>query len=323
MASLWLRPVPEPAAYDAMRTRTMTRRRRGRRIDGWLVVDKPVGPSSAHVVARARRALDARKAGHAGTLDPLASGVLAVAFGEATKTVPVAQEGAKRYRFTVRLGQATETDDAEGEIIAESAARPSDDEIAEALMAFEGEIMQVPPAFSAVKIGGERAYAIARGGQGAPALAPRPLTVHAIALVDRPDPDHAVIEMTCGKGGYVRAVARDLGRALGCHGHVSALRRTAAGPFTLAQAVGWAALDPGEEATTALLPVEAGLAGLPMIPVTADGAAALRRGAATPPAGAVAADITDAWAAEDGSAVALVTVEGGLLRPSRVFAAPG
>ncbi|MEL6773448.1 MAG: tRNA pseudouridine(55) synthase TruB [Pseudomonadota bacterium] len=299
----------------------MARRRKGRRIDGWLVLDKPVGPSSAHGVAKARRALEAQKAGHAGTLDPLASGVLAIAFGEATKTVPVAQEGAKAYRFTVRLGQATETDDAEGGVIAESPARPTDAEIAAALTAFEGEIMQVPPAYSAIKVDGERAYAVARAGDSV-TLAARPLTVHAIALIARPDADHAVVEMTCGKGGYVRSVARDLGVALGCHGHVADLRRTAAGPFALAQAVPWEALEDPAALEAALLPLEAGLTGLPMIPVTPGGAADLRRGAATAATAPPPPNRAEGWAALGGQAVALVRIEGGVLHPNRVFAAP-
>ncbi|MEM6489816.1 MAG: tRNA pseudouridine(55) synthase TruB, partial [Pseudomonadota bacterium] len=249
----------------------MARRKRGRAIDGWIVVDKPVGPTSADVVNCLRRTLDARKAGHAGTLDPLASGVLAVAFGEATKAVPAVQDGAKSYRFTVRLGRATTTDDAEGAVIAERAARPDDAAIAAALAGFEGETRQVPPVFSAVKRDGARAYDLARRAVAAgdfdalPELAARPLTVHRIALVARPDPDHAEIEMTCAKGGYVRAVARDLGRALGCLGHVAVLRRTATGPFGEDAARALDALAAPGAAEAALAPVAAGLALWPEI----------------------------------------------------------
>ncbi|RMD92040.1 MAG: tRNA pseudouridine(55) synthase TruB, partial [Alphaproteobacteria bacterium] len=198
----------------------MARRRKGRDISGWLVVDKPAGLTSTAVVNKVRWALQAQKAGHAGTLDPLATGVLAVALGEATKTVPYVTDALKCYRFTVRWGEATNTDDAEGEVIARSDRRPTAEEIEAALPAFRGEIMQVPPQFSAVKIDGERAYALAREGQ-TPELAARPLWVESLELVEQPDEDHAVFEMVCGKGGYVRAIARDLGEALGTHGHVT------------------------------------------------------------------------------------------------------
>jgi tRNA pseudouridine55 synthase len=204
--------------------------RKGRDISGWLVVDKPAGPTSTAVVNKVRWALGAKKAGHAGTLDPAATGVLAVALGEATKTVPFITDALKCYRFTVRFGLATKTDDAEGEIIARSDLRPTDDQIRAALGPFRGEIMQVPPQFSAVKVDGERAYALARAGEDLD-LAARPLWVESLDLVARPDADHAELEMVCGKGGYVRSIARDLGAALGCHGHVLSLRRTWSGPF--------------------------------------------------------------------------------------------
>jgi tRNA pseudouridine55 synthase len=202
----------------------MGRRKKGRDISGWVIVDKPAGPTSTAVVNKVRWAFDAKKAGHAGTLDPAATGVLAVALGEATKTVPYITDALKAYSFTVRFGQATNTDDAEGEVIATSDARPTDEEIRAALPRFAGEILQVPPQFSAVKIDGERAYARAREGE-AVEIAARPLFVESIRLLDRPDPDHAVLEMVCGKGGYVRSLARDLGEALGCLGHVTQLRR--------------------------------------------------------------------------------------------------
>ena len=205
-------------------------RKKGRDISGWLVVDKPAGPTSTAVVNKVRWALGAKKAGHAGTLDPDATGVLAIALGEATKTVPYITDALKAYVFTIRFGAATNTDDAEGEVIDTSEARPSDDEIKTALGSFVGEIMQVPPQFSAVKIDGERAYKRARDGEDVE-LQARPLWVEELVLIDRPDPDHAVLEMVCGKGGYVRAIARDLGRMLGCLGHVRELRRTWSGPF--------------------------------------------------------------------------------------------
>ncbi|MEO0823384.1 MAG: tRNA pseudouridine(55) synthase TruB, partial [Pseudomonadota bacterium] len=268
----------------------MGRRRKGRAVHGWLVVDKPYGMSSAAVVNTARRALDAQKAGHAGTLDPLATGLLAIAFGEATKTIPIAQEGAKTYRFTARLGAATTTDDAEGAIVSRADTRPDDAAIRAALTAFEGETLQVPPVFSAIKVDGERAYALARAALAGedtalPELAPRPLTVHRIALTARPDPDHAEIEMTCAKGGYVRAVARDLGRMLGCGAHVSALRRTASGAFSLAQAISFESFEriAHERASADLLPVATGLDDIPALAVAAAEAPRSRPPRPSPP----------------------------------------
>ena len=217
----------------------MARKKKGRDVSGWVVVDKPAGLTSNAVVGKLRWAFGAKKAGHAGTLDPAATGVLAIALGEATKTVPYVTDALKAYEFTVRFGVATNTDDAEGEVIETSDNRPSDDEIRAELPAFEGDILQVPPAFSAVKIDGERAYARARAGEEVE-LAARPLWVESLEMTGRPDADHVTLRMVCGKGGYVRAVARDLGRALGCLGHVTTLRRTWSGPF---EAVEWR--DPG------------------------------------------------------------------------------
>ncbi|MGB5835726.1 MAG: tRNA pseudouridine(55) synthase TruB, partial [Albidovulum sp.] len=194
-------------------------RKKGRDISGWLVVDKPAGITSTSVVNKVRWAFDAKKAGHAGTLDPDATGVLAVALGEATKTVPYITDALKCYRFAVRLGQATKTDDAEGEVVDRSDLRPSDEQIVAGLAAFRGDIMQVPPQFSAVKVEGERAYALARAGEEME-LAARELWVESLEMVSRPDADTVELEMVCGKGGYVRSVARDLGAALGCFGHV-------------------------------------------------------------------------------------------------------
>ena len=299
----------------------MARRRRGRDVSGWLVIDKPAGPSSAAVVGRVRWAFDARKAGHAGTLDPLATGLLAVALGEATKTVPYVADAAKTYRFTVRLGRATDTDDAEGRVVAEDPRRPSDTEIEAALPAFTGDILQVPPAYSAVKVEGRRAYAVARGG-GKAALAARPLTVHALRLLSRPDADRAVLEMRCGKGGYVRSVARDLGAALGCGAHVEALRRTATGPWDEACAVTLDAVVAGARgsALDALLrPVAEGLGALPELRCAPGAAARLRRGQTGEVHGRAAWGDT-AWASEGGRPVAIGTHRGGTLHPTRVFA---
>lgn len=296
----------------------MARRKRGDIIDGWLILDKPEGVGSTEAVGRARRVLGARKAGHAGTLDPLATGLLAIAFGEATKTIPVAQEGAKTYRFTVRFGQRTTTDDREGTVTDRSDRRPEAAEIEAALPGFRGDILQVPPAFSAVRTDGRRAYDVVRGG-GEVVLKPRPLTVHRLEIVDRPDPDHAVLEMVCAKGGYVRSIARDLGAALGCHGHVAALRRLASGHFSLDGAFPWEAMD--DLTPEALLPVAAGLAGLPGIPVPPAVAVRLRLGQAVPVAQAALGlqDGAQAWTSDAGQPVAIGTVSAGCFHPARGF----
>ncbi|MGR3467586.1 MAG: tRNA pseudouridine(55) synthase TruB [Shimia sp.] len=299
----------------------MARKRKGRDVHGWLVVDKPAGLTSTAVVNKVRWAMQAKKAGHAGTLDPAATGVLAVALGEATKTVPYITHALKAYRFTVRWGQATNTDDAEGEVLRESPARPSDAAIKDALGAFVGEIEQVPPAFSAVKIDGERAYAKARGGEEV-TLAARPLWVKELTLIDRSDADHAELELVCGKGGYVRSIARDLGDALGCLGHVQSLRRVWSGPFDVDAALSWDRIEwvePGDALDAHLLPLEAGLDDLPAVTTTAEGAARLRNGN---PGFVYPGDVEwgdEAWAMLDGRAVAVGTVKGADLHPSRVF----
>ena len=299
----------------------MGRKRKGRNISGWLVIDKPAGITSTAVVNKVRWALDAQKAGHAGTLDPEATGVLAVALGEATKTVPYITDALKAYEFTVRLGQATNTDDAEGQVIAQSDARPTDSQITDSLAGFLGDIMQVPPQFSAVKIDGQRAYKLARDGEDL-TLAARPLWVEELLLIDRPDADHAVLSMTCGKGGYVRAIARDLGQALGCYGHVLQLRRIWSGPFDATDGL---TLDQVDELArtpaleTHLLPLETGLADLPMVTCAAKGAARLRNGN---PGMVVAHDIDygeECWASFDGQPLAVGRFKAGELHPSRVF----
>lgn len=298
----------------------MARKRKGLPVHGWLLVDKPAGVSSTAVVNKARWAYQAQKAGHAGTLDPLATGLLAVAFGEATKTVPIAQEGLKTYRFTIRLGQSTTTDDQEGEVVAESAARPSDDEICAALMPFIGDIRQVPPQFSAVKVEGERAYDLARDGVEM-TLEARSLWVEQLALIARPDPDHVELEMICGKGGYVRSIARDLGEALGCHGHVANLRRTASGGFDVADAIPFDRFDQIREegGTPHLLPLDAGLTDLPEIRIRAPEAERLRNGNPAPVTYSNLEYGDEAWASLDGAPIALVTYKAGLLHPDRVF----
>lgn len=290
-------------------------------INGWLILDKPVGVTSTHAVSRLKRIFNAKKAGHAGTLDPLASGILPVAFGEATKTVPFVQDGEKAYRFTVRWGAETDSDDSEGAITRTSIERPAPDQIAALLPRFIGTIMQTPPAYSAIKINGERAYDLARDGEEVN-LAPRPVTIHALDLV-RSDENEAVLEAQCGKGTYVRAIARDLGRLLGCFGHVVALRRTRVGPFTEEDAVTLAELEAeGAQPFDELLSVEAGLSEVTCIVVDRDGAARLRRGQSLLLRGRDAPIEGFAYAACGGVPVAFGPIEGGELVPSRVFNLP-
>jgi tRNA pseudouridine55 synthase len=300
----------------------MGRRRKGRQVSGWLVVDKPAGLTSAAVVERVRRAFGAQKAGHAGTLDPGATGVLAVALGEATKTVPHVTDALKAYAFRVRFGQATMTDDAEGEITATSDLRPMDGAIRAALEGFRGNIMQVPPAVSAVKVEGVRAYDLARAGVAAD-LAARPLRIERLEMTGRPDADCADFDMVCGKGGYVRSVARDLGEVLGCLGHVTALRRIWSGPFRAEAAVPLAEIErlAGSAAIDMLLlPLEAGLAGLAELGCPEASLARLRHGnpAEVCPGAAEPGDL--AWVSHAGRAVAVGRLQGGLLHPLRVFA---
>lgn len=299
----------------------MGRKRKGRPVHGWLVIDKPAGVTSTAVVSKVRWALGAAKAGHAGTLDPAATGVLAVALGEATKTVPFVTDALKCYRFMVRLGQATTTDDAEGEVIAQSGQRPDDAAIEAALEGFRGEIMQVPPQFSAVKVEGERAYDIARAGE-AMELAARPLSVERLEIIARPDADHVELEMICGKGGYVRSIARDLGVALGCHGHVLWLRREWSGPFEAAKGLSLEEVDTlagSPELEARLLPLDVALADLPELLLSAEGAQRLRNGNPGAVLRSVAEPGETAWGSHQGQPVAIGTYIGGMLHPSRVF----
>ena len=299
----------------------MARKRKGRDISGWLVVDKPAGMTSTSVVNKVKWALQAKKAGHAGTLDPEATGVLAVALGEATKTVPYITDALKAYEFCVRLGQATNTDDTEGEVIAQSDLRPDDAAIKAALGAFVGDIMQVPPKYSAVKIDGQRAYKLARDGEDFEVEA-RPLWVEELIMTGRPDADHVLLEMICGKGGYVRSIARDLGQALGCYGHVAWLRRVWSGPFEAKDGLSIEEINEmahSPDLDTYIRPLEEGLADLPMVSATAEGAARLRNGN---PGMVIAQGIEygdECWAAFDGHAVAVGRYKAGELHPSRVF----
>jgi len=299
----------------------MGRKRKGRDISGWLVVDKPAGPTSTAVVNKVRWALGAAKAGHAGTLDPEATGVLAVALGEATKTVPFITDALKAYVFDVKLGEATNTDDAEGEVIATSEARPTDDEIKDALLKFVGDIEQVPPKFSAVKVDGQRAYKLSRAGEDI-TLEARPLYVDELTMVERTDADHVRLEMVCGKGGYVRSIARDLGEALGCKGHVLRLRRVWSGPFEAEKGLSYEQIEEmakTPELESYIQPLEMGLEDLPEVKATAEGAAKLRNGN---PGMVFASDAEygdECWASLDGKAVAVGIYKAGELHPSRVF----
>lgn len=300
-------------------------KRKGRDISGWLVIDKPAGITSTAVVNKVRWAFNAKKAGHAGTLDPEATGVLAVALGEATKTIPYITDALKAYEFSVTLGAATNTDDAEGEVIASSTKRPSDENIKTALGGFLGEIMQVPPKFSAVKIDGQRAYKLAREDEEFE-IAARPLWVEELLMVDRPDQDHVLLEMTCGKGGYVRSIARDLGAALGCYGHVEWLRRIWSGPFDAAEGLSLETIDAlakTPELDAYLKPLEVGLADLPEVRCPPESLVKLRNGN---PAMVIAHDLDygeECWASFEGQAVAVGVFKAGEIHPSRVFVAAG
>lgn len=299
----------------------MARGKKGRPVSGWVVVDKPAGVGSTSVVNKVKWAFQAQKAGHAGTLDPDATGVLAVALGEATKTVPYVTDALKCYRFRVAFGAATSTDDAAGEVLDRSDLRPTDAAIEAALAGFRGDILQVPPRVSAVKVEGERAYDLAREGEVFE-LEARPLWVERLEITGRPDADHVDLEMICGKGGYVRSIARDLGQVLGCLGHVAWLRRVWSGPFSVEDAVSLDEIDRlarSEEIDRLLKPLELGLTGLPELPATAEGAARLRNGN---PGMVLTASVDygdEAWASYQGRAVAVGVYRAGELHPSRVF----
>jgi tRNA pseudouridine55 synthase len=299
----------------------MARRKKGQPVSGWVVIDKPPGITSTAVVNKVKWAFDAQKAGHAGTLDPAATGILAVALGEATKTVAYITDAQKCYRFMVRLGAATDTDDAEGQIIAQSGLRPTDAEILSALPALTGDILQVPPQYSAVKIDGQRAYDLAREGENLD-LAARPLTVARLEMVERHDADNILMEMVCGKGGYVRSIARDLGDALGCLGHVLWLRRVWSGPFRVEDAISLQQVEDlarTEDLLGFLHPLEMGLTSIPQVQVTKTEADKLRHGNAANVTGPVLPFGELAWAAQDGAPVAVGHVRHGILFPSRVF----
>ena len=306
----------------------MTRRRHGLAVNGWLVLDKPLGMSSSRAVTAVRQLLNAAKAGHGGTLDPLATGVLPIALGEATKTVAYAMAGRKRYRFTLRWGEARDTDDGEGRVVALSAERPDRAAILAALPRFVGHVQQRPPAYSALKLRGQRAYALARGGSE-PALAERMVEIAGITLAGQPDADHAVFEAEVGKGTYVRALARDLGLALGTYAHVTALKRLSVGGFTLDRAISLdklAELGHSAAASEHLLPLETALDDIPALAMTEDEVQALRCGRSVAPLRPwdraridAFADGATVRATSNGRLVALVAIESGLIRPVRVM----
>jgi len=296
----------------------MARRRKGLKVDGWIIVDKAFGMTSTQAIGRTRRATRAAKLGHGGTLDPAATGVLPIALGEATKTIPYCQDAIKVYDVTIRWGEATETDDSEGDIIERSDGRPDRDALEKALPAFIGRISQVPPAYSALKIDGQRAYDLARRGE-APDMKARDVTIEAITVLDVPDTDHARLEVTCGKGTYIRSLARDLARHLGTCGHVAALRRTRVGPFTETMAI---CVDKLPECAMepppfgALLPVETALDDIPALATTETGARLLRQGRPVEVPGTSDGTVQ---VRHDRTLVAIGKVEAGILSPVRVF----
>ena len=305
-------------APASRRERQPQRRIQRNEVNGWINLDKPVGVTSTQAVARLKHLFNARKAGHAGTLDPLASGVLPVAFGEATKTVSVVQDGMKTYHFAVKWGVETDTDDGEGKAVQQSDARPEPAAILAALPQFIGLIMQTPPQFSAIKIAGERAYDLARDGRQFE-IAAREIHVSRLQLVAH-TPDESTFEAECGKGGYVRSLARDLGRALGCFGHVSLLRRTRVGPFLVSEGVGFEQLEAsGEALSAALLGVEAGLSDMQRVMVDRNGAATIRRGQRLIVRGSAAPEEGAAYAVCFGTPVAVGQVENGEFVSTRVF----
>ncbi len=298
-------------------------------VNGWLILNKPIGLTSVAALNRVKRLFNAKKAGHAGTLDPLATGVLPIAFGEATKTVPYAVDAQKSYRFTVAWGAETTTDDSEGEIVSESADRPEREAIEAALDAFRGDIEQTPPRFSAVKVEGARAYDLAREGE-AFELRARTVSVNRLDIVEIPHADTCVFEADCGRGTYVRAIARDLGRALGCLGHICALERTRVGRFHVADAATLEDIETAADAeaepgrlSALLAPVQLALADMPEIKLSASDAARLRRGQSVLLRGRDAPIVNaKAYATLRGTLIALGEVAQGEFTPERVFNLP-
>jgi len=314
----------------------VSRRRKGAPVSGWINLDKPSGITSTQATSKVRRLLDAQKAGHAGTLDPMATGILPIALGEATKTVPFLMDADKAYRFTIGWGRSTDTCDAEGETIAESSVRPTPEAAAAALEGFVGAIMQVPPAFSAVKVDGQRAYDLARRGVELE-LQARPVAIHTARVASAPDEDHIEIEIECGKGTYVRSLARDLAAELGACGHVSQLRRTRVGRFDALGAISVESLEDfcnRGAGLEALLPVETALDDIPALAMTQEDAFRLSQGRAvvllprqveTLQARLKSRTLGDkdasrtVLATDQGRALALCEMRAGRLQPVRLF----
>ena len=318
---------PSPQAGEGRKKQNSQPRRDKRDVHGWVILDKPIGMTSTHAVAVVKRLFSAKRAGHAGTLDPLASGGLPIALGEATKTVPFVMDGRKRYRFTVQWGEERDTDDTEGRVTATSEIRPAADAVRALLPRFTGVIEQIPPQYSAIKIQGERAYDLARDGETV-VLQPRPVEIHQLTLVEHTDDGRSAFEAECGKGTYVRALARDIGRILGCYGHISALRRTLVGPFDEADMIPLEELEAlcnraasGEgNLADALLPVETALDDIPALAVTRADAARLHRGQAVLLRGRDAPQSSGTvYVTVAGRLLALAELGHGELIPKRVF----
>jgi tRNA pseudouridine55 synthase len=312
---------------DDGRGKPKQKKRDKRDVHGWVVLDKPVGMTSTHAVSVVKRLFSAKRCGHAGTLDPLASGALPIALGEATKTVPFVMDGRKLYRFTIRWGEERDTDDAEGRPVSASRERPSPEAVRAILPSYTGLIQQVPPRYSAIKIEGERAYDLARDGEKVE-LAARPVEICRLELVNVPDRDHAVLEAECGKGTYVRSLARDLGRALGCFGHVSALRRAAVGPFNeetmilleQLEALCHRAASGEVSLADTLMPIETALDDIPALAVSRADAARLQRGQAVLLRGRDAPNFRGTiYVTASGQLLALAELDGGEIVPTRVF----
>jgi tRNA pseudouridine55 synthase len=319
--------MADPVTLVGPEANAGARKRLKRDVHGWVVLDKPVGMTSTHAVSVVKRLFSAKRAGHAGTLDPLASGCLPLALGEATKTVPFVMDGRKIYRFTVQWGAERDTDDAEGRVVGTSDIRPGADAIRAVLPRFTGTIDQVPPRYSAVKVEGERAYDLARDGEVVE-LRSRPVEIHRLELLGVPDPEHAVFAAECGKGTYVRALARDMGRLLGALGHVTALRRTAVGPFDEADMISLEQLEAlchraaaGEASLAdALMPVETALDDIPALAISRADAARLQRGQAVLLRGRDAPIFRGTvYVTASGQLVALAEVDRGEIIPKRVF----
>ena len=303
-------------------------RRKGKPIHCWVIIDKPAGMTSTAVVNAVKRITGAAKAGHAGTLDPLATGVLPIAMGEATKTVSYVVDGSKSYRFTLRWGMSTETDDSDGSAVDESSIRPDRAAIESVLSQFTGEIEQVPPKYSAVKINGNRAYALARANKEV-ILSPRSVKIHGIRLTGMPDVDHSEFEVDCGKGAYMRSLARDIALALGTVGHLSKLRRTAVGSFTEEDVISLdelSAIRQSADNSQHMLPVETALDDIPALALTEIEASRLRNGQAVSLLRKVdlerIAGLTEGetvLAMSDERPVALTRYHAGEIRPVRVL----